>query len=168
MDSAIELPKSELERVRTAARLNGAGREDPKGADGFTGGSRMLTEQNIEVELSYAYLHAVASKFGFACEYTSRHMEWVAVDAIVREEGRLLAADSVLGAFEAHFQLKATYQPLKAIDERWSFSLPIHQYNRLRETRVQSPRVVVVLQLPPDPEEWLRHPEEALVVRQCA
>ena len=128
----------------------------------------MLSEQNIEAELSYAYLHAVASKAGFACEYTTRHMDSVAVDAIVREEGRFLSTDSVLGSFEAHLQLKATYQRLKEIEGRWSFSLPIHQYNRLRESRVQNSRILVVLQLPPNPEEWLRHSEESLVARQCA
>jgi hypothetical protein len=128
----------------------------------------VLTEQNIEAELSYAYLHAVASKAGFACEYTTRHMDSVAVDAIVREEGRFLASDSVLGSFEAHLQLKATYQRLKEIDGRWSFSLPIHQYNRLREPRIQNSRILVVMQLPANPEEWLRHSEDALVAKQCA
>ena len=29
----------------------------------------MLKEMNIEAELSYAYLHAVASRAGFSCEY---------------------------------------------------------------------------------------------------
>lgn len=128
----------------------------------------MLTEQNIEAELSYAYLHAVASKSGFACEYTTRHMDSVAVDAIVREEGRFLAQDSVLGSFEAHLQLKATYQRLKEIDGRFSFSLPINQYDRLRETRLQNPRLLVVLLLPPNADDWLRHSEESLIARQCA
>ncbi len=128
----------------------------------------MLTEQNIEAELSYAYLHAVASKAGFACEYTSRHMDSVAIDAIVREEGRLLATDSVLTSFEIHLQLKATYQQLKEINGRWSFSLPINQYDKLREARVQNPRILVVLQLPPKPEEWLLHSEDALIAKRCA
>ena len=128
----------------------------------------ILTEQNIEAELSYAYVHAVASRAGFACEYATRHMDSAAVDAIVREEGRFLAEDSVLGSFEAHLQLKATYRRLREIDERWSYRLPIHQYNRLRETRVQNPRILVLLQLPANPLEWLRHSEDALVSKQCA
>jgi hypothetical protein len=128
----------------------------------------VLTEQNIEAELSYAYLHAVASKAGFSCEYTTRHMDAVAIDAIVREEGRFLAEDSIQGSFEVHVQLKATYQRLKETEGRWSFSLPLHQYNRLRESRVQNPRILVVMQLPANPEEWLRHSEEALIAKQCA
>lgn len=128
----------------------------------------MLTEQNVEAELSYAYLHAVASKAGFACEYTTRHMDSAAVDAIVREEGRFLSTDSLYGSFEVHIQLKTTYQRLPEINGRWSFSLPIHQYNRLRELKVQSPRILVVFRLPPNPEDWLRHSEDSLVAKQCA
>jgi hypothetical protein len=128
----------------------------------------VLTEQNIEAELSYAYLHAVAAQAGFACEYTTRHMDSTAVDAIVREEGRFLAANSVLGSFEVHFQLKATYQRLKEVEGRWSFSLPLHQYDRLRAPHIQNPRILVVMQLPPNPEDWLRHSEESLVAKQCA
>ena len=41
----------------------------------------MLTEQNIEAELSYAYLHAVASRAGFSCEYRNRHLDGAGVDA---------------------------------------------------------------------------------------
>ena len=128
----------------------------------------MLTEQNIEAELSYADLHAVATRCGFGCEYTTRHMDAAAVDAIVREDGRFLAPDSALGSFEVHLQLKATYQRLKEIDGRWSFSLPVHQYNRLREQRVQNPRILVVMQLPANPAEWLHRSEESLVARECA
>lgn len=128
----------------------------------------MLSAQNIEAELSYAYLHAVASQAGFACEYTTRHMDSAAIDAIIREDGRFLAADSVLASFEVHLQLKATYQQLKEVEGNWSFSLPLHQYNRLREERVQNPRILVVMQLPSNPEEWLQHSEDARVAKRCA
>ena len=35
----------------------------------------LLSEKEIESELSYAYLHAVASRAGFACEYAGRHSD---------------------------------------------------------------------------------------------
>lgn len=128
----------------------------------------MLTEQNIEAELSYAYLHAVASKAGFSCEVTNRHMDSVAVDAIVREDGRFLADDSVLSSFDVHFQLKATYKALTEIEGRWSFALPVHQYDRLRDPRVASPRLLVVLQLPQNAADWLSHSEDSLIAKRCA
>jgi hypothetical protein len=128
----------------------------------------MLTDQNIEAELSYAYLHAVASRAGFACEYTTRHMDSAAVDAIVREDGRFLAADSELSSFELYVQLKATYQVLTEVNGKWSYPLPIGQYNKLRSVRVSAPRLLVVLLLPEDANEWLRHSEDGLLAKRCA
>jgi hypothetical protein len=128
----------------------------------------MLTDQNIEAELSYAYLHAVASRAGFSCEYTIRHMDHAAVDAIVREEGRFLADDSQLASFELCIQLKVTYQHLHEAKGRWSYPLPLTQYNKLRSVHVAAPRLLVVLLLPEDANEWLRHSEEGLVAKRCA
>ena len=119
----------------------------------------MLTAQNIEAELSYAYLHAVATRCGFACEYTTRHVDNAAVDAIIWEDDRFLAADSVLSSFEIHVQLKATYQRLPEAGGRWSFRLPMGQYNKLRSVRASAPRILVVLMLPERAEDWLRHSE---------
>ena len=58
----------------------------------------MLTIQNIESELSYAYLHAVSSRCGIICESTGRHTDEAGVDAVLRVRGKL-AADSVLTQF---------------------------------------------------------------------
>ncbi len=128
----------------------------------------MLTEQNVEAELSYAYLHAVAARGGFACEYTGRHRDGAGVDAEVHEDGRLLASDSRLRAFSLHVQLKASRVTPVERDGRFSFNLPIHQYDRLRSTQLAIPRLLVVLYLPENPAEWLGHSEEGLIARRCA
>lgn len=128
----------------------------------------MLSGQNIEAELSYAYLHALASRAGFACEYTTRHMDGAAVDAIIREDNRFLANDSFLSSFEVYVQLKATCQRLHEVGGRWSYSLPVGQYNKLRSTRVSAPRLLVVLVLPENAEQWLRHTEEGMTTMRCA
>jgi hypothetical protein len=128
----------------------------------------MLTEQNIEAELSYAYLHAVATRGGFSCSYTHRHLDDVGVDAQIHEDGRFLATDSIHSSFALHVQLKATRVPPIEQDGRFSFSLPLRQYNKLRETRLASARILVVLLLPPDPVDWLRHSEDALIAKRCA
>jgi Domain of unknown function (DUF4365) len=90
------------------------------------------------------------------------------VDAQIHEDGRLLAADSVHAAFALHVQLEATRIVPVELNGRYSFSLPLRQYNRLRETRVVNPRLLVVLYLPPDPAQWLLHTEDALIARRCA
>ncbi|HWG41365.1 MAG TPA: DUF4365 domain-containing protein [Gemmataceae bacterium] len=128
----------------------------------------MLTDLNIEAELSYAYLHAVATRGGFSCSYSDRHLDGAGVDALVNEDGRFLARDSRYASFTLHVQLKATRVSPVEQNGRFSFSLRIHQYNKLRETRVGVPRILVVLYLPADPSDWLRHSEDGLLARRCA
>lgn len=128
----------------------------------------MLTDQNIEAELSYAYLHAVATRGGFSCSYTHRHLDDVCVDAQIHEDGRMLAPDSLHASFALHVQLKATRVAPIEQGGRFSFSLPLRQYNRLRETRLAIQRIMVVLYLPEDPADWLCHSEDALIAKRCA
>ena len=51
----------------------------------------MLGEQNIESELSYAYLHAVASRAGIICENAGRHSDEAGVDAAAEAFASLLS-----------------------------------------------------------------------------
>jgi hypothetical protein len=118
--------------------------------------------------LSYAYLHAVASKAGFSCEYRNRHLDGAGVDATITEDGRRLAADSVLTSFSVDVQLKATYQDLPEQDGRLSYVLAVSHYDKLRLEEVASPRLLVVFRLPRNPDEWLHISEDALVAKRCA
>lgn len=124
----------------------------------------MLSEQNIESELSCSFLLAIAARAAFACEFAGRHLDAMAVDALIHQHG-LLAPNSRLASFTLHVQLKATRVPPIEKDGRFSLSLPLHQYNRLREVRVAIPQVLVVLFLPEDATEWLRVDEEGLLSR---
>ncbi len=118
---------------------DGIKRDGPvRPAGGLSTRPSMLTDQNIEAELSYAYLHAVATRGGFSCSYTHRHLDDVGVDAQVHEDGRLLASDSIHTSFALHVQLKDTRVSPVEQDGRFSFSLPVRQYNGLRETRLAS------------------------------
>lgn len=128
----------------------------------------MLTEQNIEAELSYAYLHAVASSAGFSCEWRNRHVDGAGVDATITEDGRRLAADSKLTYVPVDVQLKATYQNLAESEGVLSYSLEIAHYDKLRLESVGSPRLLVLLRLPPQRADWLRVSDEQLVAKRCA
>ncbi len=127
----------------------------------------MLTEQNIEAELSYAYLHAVASSAGFSCEYRNRHLDGAGVDATITEDGRKLADDSVLTSFSIDIQIKATYRDLSESEGRYSYPLAVPHYDKLRLEEVASPRLLLVLRLPRDPAQWLQVTHETLVARRC-
>jgi hypothetical protein len=127
----------------------------------------MLTQQNIESELSYAYLHAVASRAGVICESTGRNSDEAGVDAVLRVKGRL-AADSVFTQFTVDLQLKATsVEPIKN-EDRYSYSLRLKNYNELRSTSAAIQQLLVVFYLPKDASEWLLHSEDALISKKCA
>jgi len=128
----------------------------------------LLSQQNIEADLSYAYLHLIAARGGFSCTYTHRHLDDAGVDAIIYEDGRRLASDSLLTSFDIDVQLKATYQTPVEQDGYFSYSITVPRYDKLRRPQVNSPRILVVLYLPEDANEWLRHSEDCLVAKRCA
>lgn len=127
----------------------------------------MLSMQNIESELSYAYLHAVASRCGIICESSGRHTDDAGVDAVLRVHGRL-AADSILTQFTVDVQLKASKLVPVEQGRRYSHSLKRKNYDELRSLATGAPQLLVVLFLPPDADQWLSQTEECLIARRCA
>ncbi|NKL63908.1 DUF4365 domain-containing protein [Rhizobium leguminosarum bv. viciae] len=127
-----------------------------------------LTPQNIESELSYAYLHAVASAAGMACEICGRHEDNAGADA------RIVAwAPFQNGGYktevELKIQLKATVKTPTLIGDRFSYPFKgIKRYDDLRAESLAIPRILVVLFLPTDSQAWIDHSEEALLLRRCA
>jgi hypothetical protein len=127
----------------------------------------VLTSQNIEAELSYAYLHAVASRGGIICERSGPSSDDVGVDAVLRVKGPL-ADDSLLTSFTVDVQLKATVAQPAAERGRFAFPLKMKNYDELRSVRTIAPHLLVVLFLPGNPADWLTHSHECLVARRCA
>jgi hypothetical protein len=127
----------------------------------------VLTLNNIESELSYAYLHAVASRAGLICEVTGRHSDDAGVDAVLRVRGRL-AQDSILTQFTADVQLKATRQPPVLENDRFQYRIKRKNYDDLRSTMTGAPQLLIVLYLPDDETQWLEHDEDRLLARKCA
>ena len=119
----------------------------------------------IEAELSYAYLHAVASRIGAACQAGTRQFDNAGIDAtvlIIRDLGTPLT-EHVL-----HVQLKATINRKPEIDGHIPYSLDIEQYDKLRGKSATFERILVVLFLPESEDNWLDHSVNELVLRNCA
>lgn len=123
----------------------------------------MLSENDIKEELSYAYVHAVAARASFACERISKDRD--SVDVTIRAKGKLVA-ESKLFSPTLDLQLKATSRA-SYHDEHLVFDLPVKNYNELRE-RYPSPRLLIVLVLPEDQQEWVSYTGKELVTRRCA
>jgi hypothetical protein len=128
----------------------------------------LLTDKNIEAELSYAYLHAVAAKAGMNCQASDRHLDNAGIDAAIAAREQF-AADSVWTEITLHVQLKATVkQPTEAGGKLSYFMDDVGRYDRLRTARAVPRRVLVVLFLPANAVEWLTWAQERLVLQRCA
>jgi hypothetical protein len=127
----------------------------------------LLSDNNIMAELSYAYLHAIASRAGFSCQEGNRHEDGIGVDAKLRVKERF-GTDSTLTNFTVDVQLKATSNaPIDQGDE-YSYSLRLKNYNELRSTECQAPQLLVVLFLPSDNGQWVIHSVERLICQRCS
>jgi hypothetical protein len=122
-----------------------------------------MTENEQKQQLSFAYVHAVAARAGFACDRPS--VDDDSVDAVIGASG-LVNGRSLIRSPRVEIQLKATSQDILH-EDHLAFSLPVKNYDDLRgETLV--PRALVVLHLPADPQEWLEQSEDELIARRCA
>lgn len=129
---------------------------------------RPLTTNNIESELSYAYLHAVAAKAGVGCQVGSRHDDNNGIDALLTGWGPF-PGGGYRNEVDIKVQLKATTQTPTVSNGKLSYYFKgIAQYNDLRCDTVSTPRILVVLFLPSNSDEWLSLDESALLLRKCA
>lgn len=132
------------------------------------GPMQALSPPNIESELSYAYLHAVASKAGMSCSPGTRHDDNNGVDATLTAWGPF-PGGGYLNEVDIKVQLKATIgTPVDSGENLSYFLAGVKRYDDLRAETVSTPRILVVLFLPPDPTEWIGQSEDELVLRKCA
>lgn len=122
----------------------------------------MLTENKIKEELNLAYVLSVAASKKFSTEIT--RIDSDSVDATIKYNG-YLTDESILHSPEIKLQLKAT-SGATIVGDEIVFPLPIKNYNDLR-LRSTSPRLLVVMCLPENSEEWLRHSNDELIIRKC-
>jgi Domain of unknown function (DUF4365) len=124
----------------------------------FDGSMPITTSTNdIKERLSLGYLHAVAA--GAGCQVAHLPIDKESVDAIIRP---------VRGsARQIDIQMKAT--SLNIVSEGMvSFSLPIKNYDDLRDTNQTNPHYLVVLHLPGQLSDWLAFNPTELVIRGVA
>lgn len=129
---------------------------------------RPLSPPNIESELSYAYLHAVASKVGMACRPGCRHEDNNGIDAQVTAWPPFVDSKT-LTEVDIKVQLKATIAEPADDGRNYRYRLQgLNQYNDLRSETLSVARILVVLFLPRDAAEWLKHSPEQLAIQRCA
>lgn len=117
----------------------------------------LLTDQDREEALSLVYVRAVAAYAGYVtaeCDFDRD-----GVDLRIHAGGAMRPA--------LDLQLKATVNLAESQDRRYGFRLQRRNYDLLRD-ETQTPRLLVVLDLPNDETQWMTITTEELVLRRCA
>ncbi len=126
-----------------------------------------LSLQNIESELSYAYLHAIAGKAGMSCKVGDRHDDGYGVDAELNFRG--CTAHPYFTHVQLNFQLKATVESPGNHDQYVSYFFSgLERFNKLRKQDSPIYKILAVLFLPKDSDTWLTCSAEELILKRGA
>lgn len=117
----------------------------------------LLTIADQEEELSLVYVRAIAAEAGYATSAPS--LDRSGVDLSVHAGGTMKPA--------LDLQLKASINLVELSDGFVRFKLKRRNYDLLR-TETQTPRLLVVLDLPADRDRWVTVTEKKLVLRNRA
>ncbi|MBN9119758.1 MAG: DUF4365 domain-containing protein [Planctomycetes bacterium] len=123
----------------------------------------MITRNHRQESLSRAYVQAVAARAGAVCSVP---------DLAYGIDLTLRAVDETDGFVDAgvllDLQLKATTNADVRDPATIGFDLRVADYDKLRRPDVPIPRVLVVLELPPDEAEWAAQTVGELILRRTA
>lgn len=109
---------------------------------------------------SDAYLQAVAAVAGFVCYKPQPDVD--SVDWGIGAVG----GKGTIRSPRIELQLKCTARNLMD-DHQIRYPLPLKNYDELRAENYQVPRILVVVVIPTEVNEWLIHSEEQLAMRYC-
>jgi hypothetical protein len=123
----------------------------------------MLTESLRKCELSIAYLHTVCAKCGFAI--SEPRIDNDSVDVMITVNGKI-HPDSIRYSPMVHVQLKATTD-WEMKNGKFSYFLKLKNYEDLT-AYCAVPKILIVLCLPKNEEEWVHHSVDHLILRKCA
>lgn len=128
-----------------------------------------ISDKDIEAELSYAYLHAVAAAAGASCSYSSRLPDNRGVDAQLTAWAPF-ANGGLRTEVDLKVQLKATVAAPTDTGTHLSYKLrDIAHYDDLRKKGAYAvPRILVVLYLPKDKSEWVSSSSDVLSLKRSA
>ena len=122
-----------------------------------------LTVDLAQEKFQHAYVASVAA--AAKCSSSDRVPDFDGVDLTLHHQ---MVVDGEPFFSSIDFQLKST-RVVKALkDGHIAYRLPRKQYDKLRTTNTDSPRLLVVILVPPDIENWLEQDEERLQLFRCA
>lgn len=126
-----------------------------------------VADTDVEAELSYAFLHAVAAQAQAECKATPRLSDNRGVDAHLTSWGPF--PPNAKKEVDLKVQLKATIAIPSDHGTHLSYTLKqVAHYNDLRAETYAVPRILVVLFLPREKDEWLKVTSDSLAIQRSA
>ena len=114
-------------------------------------------------EFSYAYIYAISTAAGYSFQKSSRILDVGGIDATITGT----VTDDTLYEPQLDLQVKSTSLDILS-GETIRYPLKIKNYNELRKERTVAPRILVVVLIPENLQEWIKQSETELCLRRCA
>lgn len=117
----------------------------------------LLSDADQEEALSRVYARAVAARAGYTT--ADRDFDRDSVDLSINAGGAMRPGIDL--------QLKATTNLRRLRDGSIRYDLKVHNYDLLR-IQTQTPRILMVLELPPNKDHWMDVSDLRLILRKSA
>ena len=124
---------------------------------------KVLEESLVKAELSFSYVHAVATSVSFSCQKVSIDRD--SVDITIRAKGKLVDNPETFSPL-LDVQLKSEVSP-ETEEDYVLHDLKVKNYKELRGSGYDVNRILVLFALPSSREDWIDCGPEELVARRC-
>jgi uncharacterized protein DUF4365 len=111
-------------------------------------------------QYSFAYVRAVAAAAGYTVD--ERSVDDDSVDLQISSRSKLGTVKSPKVELQAKCLGDGTFD-----GDHFGYQLKLKNYDDLRDTEVQVPRILVVVRAPIDDGQWLDGDDEGVILRHC-
>ncbi|MBV6627310.1 MAG: DUF4365 domain-containing protein [Rivularia sp. (in: Bacteria)] len=113
-------------------------------------------------EFSYAYIYAIVSAAGYSFQIANRPLDIGGIDIIISGE------EQEYSLYPPRLEVQVKSTSTAVIDNEFvRYPLKLKNYNELRKSKTLVPKILVIILLPDNPEEWVNQSEEELCLRRC-
>ncbi len=113
-------------------------------------------------EFSYAYIYAVVSAAGYSCQIASRPMDIGGIDIIISGQ------EKEYSLYPPRLEIQVKSTSTSVIENEFiRYPLKLKNYNELRKSKTLVPKILILILLPENPQEWVNHSEAELCLRKC-
>lgn len=124
-----------------------------------------MTEAHIKELISRAYVNALAARAGMTVAISSLDYGFDGTFKDIEYDARTREYSET--GFGIDFQLKATVNA-RPKNEVIKYSLEVKNYHKLIQSRVGTPRILIVYSVPREEDLWLAVKTEETSFRKCA